>query len=150
MMKKKNLLATFLLATAGFFSSCNDDDNSPAPIVEDPHILEGTWKAETLSYQVGPSTHEWDFDHPSIKQGCATDYLTIASNGTAELTENNKNGENCEDEILSGTWTEEVVTIEGEASPRQIISADETTLILVYPMTFGPNSTDVTVTYSRQ
>lgn len=145
-MKKKNLLAVFLLATAGFFISCNDDDNTTKP-----HVLEGIWKAETLSYDI-PNVHSgsYPFDHPMMKQGCATDYLTISENGVAELKENNKNGENCEDEILSGTWTEETVTISGEETPRQISSVNSEELILVYPYTMMGHTTDVTVTYSRQ
>ncbi len=144
-MKKKNLLAVFLLTTAGIFSSCNDDDNTSAP------KLEGTWKAETLSYDI-PGVHSgsFPFNDPYIKQGCATDYLTISAGGIAELKENNKNGEDCEDEILSGTWTEETVTISGETTPRQISSISNEELVLIYPFTFMGQQTDVTVTYSRQ
>lgn len=144
-MKKKNLLAVFLLATAGLFSSCNDDDNASTP------KLEGTWKAETLSYNI-PGIHSgsFDFNDPYIKHGCATDYLTISENGVAQLKENNKNGENCEDEISSGTWTEEAITISGETSPRQVSSLNNNQLILIYPYTMMGHTTDVTVTYSRQ
>ncbi len=148
-MTKRNLLAVFLLATAGFFSSCSDDDNNSPTVT--PNLLEGTWKAETLSYDI-PGVHSgtFDFDDPMMKQGCATDFLTIKSGGIAELTENNKVDENCIDEVIDGTWTEETITIVGETAPRQISSVNNNELILVYPFTWFGQTTDITVTYSRQ
>lgn len=144
-MKKKNLLGVFLLAAAGFFGSCSSDDNNSNV------SLEGEWKAETLSYDI-PGVHSgtFDFDDPMVKQGCATDFLTIKSGGIAELTENNKVDENCIDEVIDGTWTNETVTISGEETPRQISSVSSDELVLIYPFTFMGQQTDVTVTYSRQ
>ena len=149
-MKKKSLLAVFLLTTAGFFYSCNSDDSNPPS--ESPNLLEGTWKAETLSYDI-PGVHSgtYPFDHQMMKQGCATDYLTIKPDGIAELKENNKNDQgDCEDEILSGTWTEQIITISEEETPRQISSVNNEELILIYSYTMMGHTTDVTVKYSRQ
>lgn len=157
-MSKKNLLAVFVLATAGFFTSCSSDDDKKTPVTEEPtpNILEGTWKAETLSYTFTipgqePTTMTHPYDHQSIKQGCLTDYLTIKTNAAVELKENNKVGENCEDQIKNGTWTESTITITGENVPREITSVSSDELLLTYPYSMpGRPETNVTIKYSRQ
>lgn len=148
MMKKLVLASAIVLGSLGFVA-CDSDDNSGE---QTPNILEGTWEADELSYTMPDGqSHTWAFDHESIKQGCATDYLTILANNSASLTENNMDDTgNCVDVVIDGTWTEDTVTIEGETEPRTIIEVTETTLTLEYPFSFGQFETDVTVTYNRQ
>jgi len=97
------------------------------------------------------NSHTWEFNHPAIKEGCDTDYLTLSADNNASLTENNKNdaGE-CTDVILDGVWNDETITIQGEEEPRKVIDVNETTLTLEYPFSFMGYETDITVTYTRK
>ena len=144
-MRKIVLASALVMAGLGFVA-CDSDDNSG-----DQNQMIGTWEATDLSYTMPDgNSHTWPFDHPSIKQGCATDYLTLSGNNNASLKENNKEGDDCVDVTITGTWNDETVTINGEEEPRRVIDVTETTLTLEYPFTFGQFSTDVTVTYTRQ
>lgn len=147
----------FMLATAVFYSCGSDDssnnngnnddnptdDNTPGV----PHLMEGTWKAETFDYVVNEISYTLDFT--ALTNGCPTDYLTIKASSVADLEENKKNTENvCEDVITTGSWTEQTVTISGAA--RQVVSVDDTELVLKYSDNSGNNLGEITVTYSRQ
>src|SRR5690625_6615376 len=84
---KKLLLASAILFSGIAFTSCSDDDDV---IVTEQNELVGTWKAEFLTYQFGGHGGTYPYDHEIFKQGCATDYLTINSDQTAVLVENNR------------------------------------------------------------
>ncbi len=108
----------------------------------------GEWKAETISYDAGVHSGTYPFDHPTFKQGCGTDYITINANNTVSLKENNKVGDDCEDQISNGTWTEGIITVKG--AEREISSVSETELVLVYDLAFMGQTLPITVTYSKQ
>lgn len=161
-MKKKNLfMVLFVLATAMFYSCGSDDssnnngNNDDNPATDDntpgvPHIMEGNWKTTEFTYEVpgtgqivGPNAfYTW--------QECAADdYLTIKAAGVADLKENKKNNDNvCEDVVTNGTWTEQAVTISGVS--REVISVDDSTLVLKYLTNMLGADILVTVEYSRQ
>lgn len=145
-MRKIVLASALVMAGLGFVA-CDSDDNSG-----DQNQMVGTWEATDLSYTMPDgNSHTWPFDHPSIKQGCATDYLTLSGNNNASLTENNKNdADECIDSVIDGVWNDETVTINGEEEPRRVIDVNETTLTLEYPYSFMGFETDITVTYTRQ
>ncbi|WP_277633060.1 hypothetical protein [Avrilella dinanensis] len=144
-MRKIVLASALVMAGLGFVA-CDSDDNSG-----DQNQMIGTWEATDLSYTMPDgNSHTWPFDHPSIKQGCATDYLTLSGNNNASLKENNKEGDDCVDVTITGTWNDETVTINGEEEPRRVIDVTETTLTLEYPYSFMGFETDITVTYTRQ
>jgi len=149
------------LAFAGLnFVACGSDDSS-APTTDNPNpqpenALIGTWKATNLSYSFtipgqDEQKHEFAFDDVRLKQGCATDYLTIAKEATASLKENNKNEAGaCVDVVHPATWTDTTVTVHGETKARQVVSVSKTELVLKYEMTFNNRSTDVNVKYVKQ
>lgn len=174
-MKRLFIVAAFLMSGAAFVS-CSSDDSTvsvevpvtpptsdtvtpepePEPEPEPTSNMVGVWKAETLSYSFTipgqpEQTHEFPFDHASLKQGCGTDYLTVLQGTTVSLKQNNKNTAGaCEDVTLGGTWTESSITISGESEPREVISVNANQLVLKYSMTYSGRTTDVNVTYSKQ
>lgn len=172
-MKKIFFVAAFAFAGLTMVS-CSSDDSSPVVTTDSPPIpdtdtpnpetdtpdpvslMVGTWKATTLSYSFTipgqeEQTHQFPFDHASIKGGCATDYLTVEEGTVVNLKQNNKNEEgNCVDVNIAGTWTEDAISITGETQPREVISFNQTELVLKYEMTFNGRSTAVTVQYTRQ
>mgnify|MGYP001170024475 FL=1 len=143
---KKLLLASAILFSGIAFTSCSDDDDV---IVTEQNELVGTWKAEFLTYQFGGHGGTYPYDHEIFKQGCATDYLTINSDQTAVLVENNRVDEDCIDELKDGTWTDQTITLSG-GDVRTISSVNSDTLVLVYPLSMMGATVDVTVEYSRQ
>src|SRR5690606_36755005 len=144
-MRKIVLASALVMAGLGFVA-CDSDDNSG-----DQNQMIGTWEATELSYTMPDgNSHTWQFDHPSIKKGCATDYLTLSRNNNASLKENNKEGDDCVDVTFTGTWNDETVTINCEEEPRRVIEVAETTLTLEYPFSFMGFESDITVTYTRQ
>lgn len=151
-MLRKNVLVA--LATVGFVAvSCSDDNSKSNNIDNSTNALVGTWKAETLSYDV-PGVHSgtYPFDHQMIKMGCGTDYLELKADKSSKLTENNKvtGADGCEDVNFMGTWTDDKILLDGKAE-RKISSIVGDTLTLVYPYQFGNfPEIDITVKYSRQ
>ena len=170
-MKRLFIISVFLMSGAAIISCSNDDSTinvevpvtppttdtvTPEPEPQPISKMVGVWKAETLSYSFTipgqpEQTHEFPFDHASLKQGCGTDYLTILQGTTVSLKQNNKNTAGaCEDVTLGGTWTESSITINGESAPREVISVNANQLVLKYSMTYSGRTTDVNVTYSKQ
>ncbi|MDO4728634.1 MAG: hypothetical protein Q4B43_06480 [Bacteroidota bacterium] len=147
MLKRKVLLAVAMVGFAAV--SCSDDNNKSTSISP----LIGTWKAETLSYDV-PGVHAgtYPFNHPMIKHGCDTDYLELKEGNISKLTENNKviDAGDCENADFTGTWVNDKIFLNGKAE-RTILSIEGDTLKLTYPMQFGNfPEIDVVVKYSRK
>ncbi|HUH51685.1 MAG TPA: hypothetical protein VLZ11_06270 [Flavobacterium sp.] len=136
-------VAIVLLVTGTLFTACSKDDNKSEV---DP--LVGEWKAEILSYTMGGHTGTHPFDHEYFKQGCGTDYITLTSAKTVSLTENNKEGELCVDEVFAGTWNDQQITVKGAV--REIISVNASKLVLIYDLDYSGQTLPVTVEYSRQ
>lgn len=136
-------VAIVLLVTGTLFTACTKDDNK-----SEVNPLIGEWKAETASYSMPGHSGTYPFDHPTFKQGCGTDYLTISANNTVSLKENNKVDEICVDQVAAGTWTNETINVKG--ADRAVISVDATKLVLVYDLSFMGQTLPLTVEYSRQ
>lgn len=170
-MKRLFIISAFLMSGAAIISCSSDDSTvsvevpvtpptsdtvTPEPEPQPISKMVGVWRAETLSYSFTipgqpEQTHEFPFDHASLKQGCGTDYLTVLQGTTVSLKQNNKNTAGaCEDVLLGGTWTETSITISGESAPREVVSVNANQLVLKYSMTYSGRTTDVNVTYSKQ
>ena len=144
-MKNIFVGAALAVAALGFTACSSDDDNN----VESPMV--GDWKAETLSY-VRPDTGETmthPFSHELISEGCDVDELELKANNIADLEIESKVDEACVESHIAGTWTDTIITILGETTPREVISVSSTELVLKYNMTIGFGTTDVTVKYSK-
>lgn len=142
-------VAIMLLVVGTLFTACSKDDDNKTPTV-DPTVdpLVGVWKAETLSYSMESHSGTYPYDHQIFKGGCTTDFITINANNTVVLKENNKVEEECVDQESTGTWSAEKINVKD--ADRQIISVDDTKLVLVYDLFFMGQTLAVTVEYSRQ
>jgi hypothetical protein len=138
-------VAIMLLVTGLLFTACSKDDDNKSEVV---NPLVGEWKAELLSYTMGGHTGTHPFNHEYFKQGCGTDYITLTNAKTVKLKENNKVEQECVDQESTGTWTDEKINVKG--ADRQIVSVDDTKLVLIYDLFFNGATLPVTVEYSRQ
>lgn len=161
MKTKKLLMVLFVLATAVFYSCGSDDssnnngNNDDNPTTDDntpgvPHIMEGNWKTTEFTYEVtGTGQIVGPYAFSTWQECTADDYLIIKASEIAELTETKKNTtDDCEDVTTNGTWTEQAVTISGVS--REVISVDDSTLVLKYLTNMLGADISVTVEYSRQ
>lgn len=141
---KKILLASFLVGMV--FTSCSSDDDSGSSN-NNPRV--GDWKATEITYTIpGMGDHTVAFS--SITQGCDVDELFLKANNTVELETEAKTNEVCVESIITGTWNDTTVSINGESEPRQVISVTNTELVLRYEMTYPQyGTTMVSVKYVK-
>lgn len=135
------------MAVIGFgATACSSDDDNPTEV----NARVGVWEADKLTYTFGDQTNTHDYDHPMFKQGCVTDYLTLDENKSASLKENNKNESDvCVDEIKTGMWNQNSVTLQGEEQAREILSVSANEMTLKYPLNFMGQTLEVIVTYKK-
>lgn len=141
---KKVILGLGLFAATTFIACNSNDDTTP-----ETNKLVGSWQASKLKYTI-PTGQTMEHDFSAIKQGCAVDIITIATNNTAVLTEETKAdaASPCTEQTINGTWSDEKITF-GE-SERTIVSVDDTTLVLRYNFQYGTYTTDIDVTYAKK
>lgn len=143
-MKKFFVASIVGLSSLGFIACSSDDDSTPTN--NDPMVA--SWKAAELSYTIpnGPS-HTFPFS--AITQGCDVDEIELRANNSAEVEVENKVNDVCTEQHYVGTWTNEVITLDG-INPKQVVSVEANKLVLKYWMTYGSyGDIEVTVSYTR-
>ncbi len=143
----KKLILGLGLFTAVTFVACNSNDDTT--ITKETNKLVGSWEASKLKYTI-PTGQTMEHDFSAIKQGCAVDVITIATDNTAVLAEESKADSTspCTAQTTNGTWTDEKITF-GE-SERTVVSVDDSSLVLRYSFQYGTYTTDIDVTYAKK
>lgn len=150
MFKKVLFASAVVVAGLGFTACSSDDDNNP---VIDANLRVGEWKAVELSYSFTipggePQTHTFPFS--TITNGCDVDELELRANNSVDLETESKVGEVCTEAHIAGTWTDTAITVQGEETPREVVSVTASELVLKYMMEYGNyGTTEVTVKYTR-
>ncbi|MCZ8196101.1 MAG: lipocalin family protein [Flavobacterium sp.] len=131
MKNLKSLVLLFLVATVSLVSCNKDDDATPAAAA-----LEGKWQYSKQGTIVNGQEVLVDYDHAT---GCTKDYIEFLSAGV--FKEHSFFGTSCEEDIFTGTWVRNgstvTATVDGEASPAEILELTSTTLKIKYSLEGG-------------
>jgi len=124
-MKKVIILFVSALALGMAFTSCNNDDDSPAPT---PASVEGKWNFSKISETVnGVTSPEEDYGH---EPGCNKDYIELKAGGV--FNEANYSGSNCALDLSTGTWSKSgniiTITLGGVGVSGEVVSVSSSVL----------------------
>jgi hypothetical protein len=148
---KQQLRLLFILVSANFFlfSSCNKDDNPPAPKTKTQLITQSSWKAKSATVNSSPYS----------LNACILDNIyifTTAGNGTVDESVNVCAGAAAG--ITPFTWSfqvgETIIQLstplfQGGFNTVTLVSLSETELVVSFPYSPGPG-VNVTVVVTFQ
>lgn len=134
------------LVVMGALTACSSDDNNTPAV----NAYEGTWIADRLSYEFNGVEREHNFDEMPGNDFAVyqNDKIELKAN-TFTLYEYKK--VKGEETISLGTIQNNLLTFDNDTyASRTILSADETTLVLQYPISMMGATLPVKVTYIKQ
>ena len=121
-MKKLVVLFLSVLTSGLLLTSCSDDDG-------DSGSIEGKWEFYQEGFSFGGAEQLELYEHTA---GCEKDFIDLKSGGNYEEVTYFNNGESCQDDIGTGTWSRSgntiSITFDGETFDGTIVTLNNTTL----------------------
>nr|WP_314895495.1 lipocalin family protein [uncultured Flavobacterium sp.] len=125
-MKKAIILFISVLVLGMTFSSCSNDDNSPAPT---PASVEGKWIYNKMSYTYLGGTNPEE-DYVGNELGCIKDYIELNAGGV--YNDGDYTGSDCVLVKNNGTWSKSgnIITVlsPGLAAHFELVSVSSSEL----------------------
>ncbi|PWA09299.1 lipocalin-like domain-containing protein [Flavobacterium laiguense] len=146
-MKKAIILFISALVLGMTFSSCSNDDDSPAPA---PASVEGKWNFSKMSETVnGVTSPEEDYGH---EPGCIKDYIELKAGGV--FNEVYYFGSDCASDLVTGTWSKSgnIITIRyegGRVVSVEVVSVSSSVLKVKFSNTEGGITTVINTTFTK-
>nr|WP_314895494.1 lipocalin family protein [uncultured Flavobacterium sp.] len=145
-MRKISILFVSALVLGMTFTSCSNDDNSPAPA---PASVEGKWNFSKISETVnGVTSPEVDYDH---EPGCNKDYIELKAGGV--FNEVYYFGSDCASDLNTGTWSKSgniiTITLGGVVASVEVVSVSSSVLKVKFSETYEGITTVINTTFTK-